>query len=109
MSFHDLKILSNINKHGIQGSTGDSEGEPMELGEEQGESPFLQLALAGEAGESDGEEEGDVEEEGTAAGVESIKVKQEALEEEETEPQKWCVHIHYKYMYSQEPLVAHVF
>lgn len=40
----------------------------------------------------DENEEGDVEEEGSAAGVESVEVKQEPLEEEETEPQKWYMY-----------------
>ena len=48
-------------------------------------------------GES-GEEEGDVEEEGSATGeVESVEVKQELLEEEEIEPQAWCVLCMYMY------------
>ena len=59
----------------------------------------LEDEVIGEAGESSGEEEGDVEEEGPATGVESVKVKQEPLEEEEMEPQKWYVQV-------QEPLVC---
>ena len=49
-------------------------------------------------GESGGEEEGDAEEEGSAiGGVESVEVKQELLEEEETEPQARCVLCTYMY------------
>ena len=49
-------------------------------------------------GESSGEEEGDAEEEGSAiGGIESVEVKQELLEEEETEPQARCVLCMYVY------------